>query len=346
MGMRPALLSVCALVLLGGAAAYAAEMPAEFQKLLEKQAKEQMNGGRAASPGQNQMRLGTDAEAAKRDVGVTFYTPELSEFNDRTCADGPCRNSIPGIAHRSWPLNSCVAVCSLKSLKCALAIVMDRGPAEWLRSRTIDANPALSRLIQVNGLTPATYKLVSIEGDCPAGALEGNANPVTGFDPYNPAAAPAARPAANTGISLPPYTAGSASVSAPLSGSSYIQSSLNSPVSGTAGLAGSSSADASLSSSSQASGTAVRSAPEHAAALFTQPSSVPRGDPVVVSWTSVGMSAAQPCLLLEGTTTLARKNEGTLVFKTADSARGTLVFSLACTPLSGSPIRLTRSLRI
>lgn len=144
---------------------------------------------RAVSPGANQMKLGTNAAAAQKDVGITFSTPELSHFNDRTCADGPCRNNIPGIAHRSWPLNSCVAVCNLQNKRCAMAIIMDRGPAEWLTRRTIDANPALRQVLGMgnSGLVPATYKLESLpgKGECKTGTVDSGKLQVSGIDPYN-----------------------------------------------------------------------------------------------------------------------------------------------------------------
>ena len=144
-------------------------------------------GNRAINPGENQMRLGTDAASASRDIGVTFYTPELSIFNDQTCANGPCRNDIVGLAHRSWPLGSCVAVCNLQNDTCAIAIVMDRGPNEALRRRTIDANPALRSALQMRGgLVPATYELISLNDEpCNAGRAPSGTIQVAGIDQYS-----------------------------------------------------------------------------------------------------------------------------------------------------------------
>ena len=142
--------------------------------------------GPARQPGENQMRLGTNAAAAQGDIGITFFTPELTNFNNQQCANGPCQNSILGIAHRSWPLGSCVDVCIPRSNKCAEAIVMDRGPGERLRQRTIDANPALTAQLGLSGIEQATYKLISLsDKPCNAGRLPDGSIQVSGYDPYN-----------------------------------------------------------------------------------------------------------------------------------------------------------------
>src|SRR3989344_480624 len=98
-------------------------------------------------------------------VGKTFYTSQLSWFNDYMCSTGPCDNATPGLAHRSWPIGSVVEVCNQQNGICTNAVVMDRGPNERLNARTIDANPALRSVLQMNGgLVPATYTLLSTPG--------------------------------------------------------------------------------------------------------------------------------------------------------------------------------------
>jgi len=108
--------------------------------------------------------------------GKTFYTPEMTVFDDATigCAWGACNNSTPGIAHRTWPKDACVAVCDLKTQRCGVGIVMDRGPNTKLGCRTIDANPAMKNILGASGIGPASYKLIALPGEpCNPGGLTG-----------------------------------------------------------------------------------------------------------------------------------------------------------------------------
>lgn len=118
------------------------------------------------NPGPNQLNsLKTDAAGAQADMGKTFYTVMLTAFNDAAigCANGPCENNVPGTAHRTWPLGSCVAICNVENSKCAVAKIMDRGPNTGLKCRTIDANPPLQRALGMNGKNvKATYRLLSL----------------------------------------------------------------------------------------------------------------------------------------------------------------------------------------
>lgn len=107
----------------------------------------------------------TDVSCAQKRIGKPTYTAELTSFNDSNCTWGACNNSVAGIAHRVWPPKSKVEVCNLKNGRCAVAIVMDRGPNVCLVKRTIDANPALQQALNMVGQTvPATYKLLSAPG--------------------------------------------------------------------------------------------------------------------------------------------------------------------------------------
>jgi hypothetical protein len=118
-------------------------------------------------PGPNQYgRIGPDAASAAGDIGKTFFTLEMTSFNDANCGGNACRNDIPGIAHRTWPKGSCVAVCRAQTDLCKLAVVMDYGPNTRLGCRTIDANPALQSELRMNpnDTVPATYQLISLPG--------------------------------------------------------------------------------------------------------------------------------------------------------------------------------------
>lgn len=115
------------------------------------------------NPGANQHNsLKTNAAAAQADINKSFYTPEITTFHDKQCANGPCDNVTLGIAHRTWPLGSCVAVCNPKVNRCGIAKVMDRGPNTALGCRTIDANPALTAFLELKGREPAIYSLLSL----------------------------------------------------------------------------------------------------------------------------------------------------------------------------------------
>ncbi len=120
------------------------------------------NCSRGTDPRQSYYQ--TDVSCAQKRIGIVTYTAQMSVFNDAQCTWGPCNNSVPGIAHRTWPPGSKVEVCDLKTKICAEAVVMDRGPNVCLVQRTIDANPALEKALKGTGLDPATYKLLSAPG--------------------------------------------------------------------------------------------------------------------------------------------------------------------------------------
>jgi hypothetical protein len=63
--------------------------------------------------------------------------------------------------------------------------------------------------------------------------------------------------------------------------------------------------------------------------IIAQPKVVPEGSPITVSWSSVGMSAASPCQVLEnGSVISSSANEGVQVVDA--STTGTLAFTLSC----------------
>ena len=186
-------------------------------------------------PGPNQHNsLSTNAAAAQGDIGKTFFTSELTSFNDVNCAGGQCKNNIPGIAHRTWPLNSCVVVCNSQNQRCAVAIVMDRGPNTRLGCRTIDANPALQTVLAMRGgNVPATYQLrslpptrcelipVNISADAPSVSITRSGSPFSNLNQATPVgfssiANRAVQPSAASGVSpAPAFTPGSANYPLP-----------------------------------------------------------------------------------------------------------------------------------
>lgn len=88
-------------------------------------------------------------------------------------------------------------------------------------------------------------------------------------------------------------------------------------------------------------GSALVSPVQPVASLIVQPKEVVRGNPLVVSWSSVGISASNPCQVFVksgGTNTLlARGNEGTRTLPTsATSTPGTWNFTARCETPSGT----------
>ncbi len=79
------------------------------------------------------------------------------------------------------------------------------------------------------------------------------------------------------------------------------------------------------------------------ATLITQPHQVTRGNPISVSWSSVGMLPTNPCTLFmnsgSATTTLAQGNEGSRTIATdASSPVGTWSVMLQCITLAGTSL--------
>ena len=81
--------------------------------------------------------------------------------------------------------------------------------------------------------------------------------------------------------------------------------------------------------------------------IVVQEREVTRGNPVLVSWTSIGTSAAKPCVLRAGSTVIAEKNQGSSVVPTTQATRvGSLVFYLSCTTASGATFQRTAAVMV
>ena len=82
------------------------------------------------------------------------------------------------------------------------------------------------------------------------------------------------------------------------------------------------------------------------ATVYAQPSTVKRGNPILVSWSSVGMKA-DSCVLRTNGTTLVQKNEGTKLVQTGPgTSQGVMLFSLSCTATNDQPIEREAGVRI
>ena len=87
---------------------------------------------------------------------------------------------------------------------------------------------------------------------------------------------------------------------------------------------------------------------EPSARIMVQPKEVRRGDPLVVSWSTLGMSEQNPCIvsvrILQTNAVLARLNEGSRKIRTsATSTPGTWNFALQCVSASGATIERSDS---
>ncbi len=82
--------------------------------------------------------------------------------------------------------------------------------------------------------------------------------------------------------------------------------------------------------------------PQPQASIIVQPKQVTRGNPIVVSWTSVGMSTSAPCRVTQNGTSLATGNSGSKIIQTTALPPGTLTFVLTCSA-SGKEVKQSAS---
>lgn len=309
------------------------------------------------NPGPNQHNsLQTNAAAAQLDKGKTYFTLELTSFNDSQCVDGPCRNNIPGIAHRTWPINTCVAVCNVLNKACALAIVMDRGPNTQLRCRTIDANPALQAKLNMKGGTvPATYSLVAMPGEpCTFGNLQAPAidpNMLNVQSVTSPISnAYGGNPYGNSGnllSLLQPQQGMSVTTGQPAHASQGAYPSSAVPSTGTSGMTGETSSSVNAGSSSQNSGPGPA-----VATLLVQSDTVARGRTLTISWSSLGMSGIPQCRLgiaFPGGAeqVVKEENNGSEAVRVPISATtGQANVRLRCVSASGQAVEKTASVSV
>lgn len=81
--------------------------------------------------------------------------------------------------------------------------------------------------------------------------------------------------------------------------------------------------------------------------IVIQQKEVTRGNPIMVSWTSVGMSADTPCVLRANSTAIAEGNQGSKTVPTTQATQlGSLIFTLACTTQSGTAFQRTAAVMV
>lgn len=91
-------------------------------------------------------------------------------------------------------------------------------------------------------------------------------------------------------------------------------------------------------------GAASTTADLSAALIIVQSRIVNRGNPAVISWTSVGMSASAQCQVREGSTIVGEGNEGTRILPTGASSQDAMTFTLTCATRSGSQVKQSVSI--
>ncbi len=83
------------------------------------------------------------------------------------------------------------------------------------------------------------------------------------------------------------------------------------------------------------------------ATIIVQPKSVTRGNPLTVSWSSVGMSATALCQVAQDATVVGQGNGGSKIVPTGPATpTGTTTFTLTCTAQSGEHIQQSASASI
>lgn len=302
------------------------------------------------NPGPNQHNsLSDNVGAARQDINKSYFTTELTSFNDKDCGGIPCRNDIPGIAHRTWPKGSCVAVCRASGGSkgpCAITIVMDKGPNTRLGCRTIDANPALQAVLGMNGGTvQAIYQLLSLPPEtCKTSATppnfsvppasvsnDTNLTPMYSGNPSNP----------YSPVGVSPFSALGASPSGGAFGAQGATAGYGTmPAQGSPLNIGTSpqGTSASVSGDGIVSGSTSRSA----ATIFVQPSNVKVGDSILISWTSVNMKPSS-CKVTKNEEEFASGNEAT---KRDIATQGAATYTLECTTASGDTVKASSSVSI
>jgi hypothetical protein len=83
--------------------------------------------------------------------------------------------------------------------------------------------------------------------------------------------------------------------------------------------------------------------PQSAALIIAQPSIVALGNPILVSWSSVGMTTQPPCQVSQGSSVIAQGNASSTLVQTRGLSAGTLTFTLSCTTLGGQVVTQSTS---
>jgi hypothetical protein len=241
-------------------------------------------------------------------------------------------------------------VCNLnKRGLCAIATVVDRGPADYLTTRTIDAYSVLSAALQMNcGTVPATYKVLSGPG------INGEAQPSGPTTPGIEAILAAQRNAQGTPVQGIQYIAGQTpfgygyvGTPPPIGSSAYSQ--IGTPNYTQSYTQTYPAAQIPLTQTSYTTGTnysndyipgtntSGTSGPPPASVMDIKvwPHAVIHGQSVLVYWTSVNMQQ-NSCQVLFQNQQFSQSNSGAKPFKTTSfDTAGSLTFTLKCTDQNG-----------
>lgn len=354
MSMRliPILIALC--IFWTPAAVSAAESNAQPPANCER-ACSQSNAGRCAARDVTANPNG-DQQCASSRIGIVSYT-KLSSFgnagscvdkNDNNqCASGSCTSwkgeTTFGVAHRTFPMGTKMEVCNISNGKCAMARVLDRGPASYVTDVTVDARAELALYLGMgcNNKIASTYKVLEVPGV--AQTAEPSGPTPVGIE----AILAAQRNGAGVGTNMTyqaantPWGSGYVGTPPPIGSSAYAgmgapnYAQTNSTVYGQTFASGQGYFDSTgkwvgATSATAGSGTGGKAT----AGILVQPTSAKRGDVLMVSWTSVNM-LKDTCLLTFQNQEFARGIEGFKVFKTVSSDNGVLAFTLKCQDAAG-----------
>jgi hypothetical protein len=299
-----------------------------------------------------------DAQCSGSRLGIPTYTAELTTYGNTNgcsdsssnfsasgvekCASGSCTSfngqPVLGVAHRTFPFGTRLEVCNLKNQICAIATVVDRGPADYLQRRTIDAYSTLSKALEMNcGTVPASYKVLSgpgIDGEVqPSGPTVAGIQAILDAQRNGNGVGPGMTyTAAQT-----PFGYGYVGTPPPIGSSAYTglgTPSYNTPYTQTYPVQ-TTYPQTTTTNPTPATGTnSVASPGNPALAIKVWPHSLLHGQTLLVYWTSVNM-AQNSCQVLFQNQLLSSGNEGVKPLKTTSFDPGTLSFTLQCTDQNG-----------
>ncbi|MSU73729.1 hypothetical protein EXS56_01160 [Candidatus Kaiserbacteria bacterium] len=295
------------------------------------------------------------------------------EGNQR--ADGRAFNANElGVAHQTLPLGTQVLVYNPQTGQAVVATVNDRGP--FVSGRDIDLSRGTANAIGFSGV--GSVQTVVLGSSMPTGTLgqyasvtdafqayqasngtiavgDGNIPPGTPrntspFGPGNSAYTNTASPFSNLSsapiaqqAAYTPQPSSSAQPTATPVSQNVTPNVINTQTQGTS----TQSAVAKQLQDALQNPDATSVVRQSPATVVAQPKEVTRGNPITVSWTSIGMSTDSPCVLRANSTFIAEGNQGAKVVPTTQATRvGSLIFTLSCTTAAGVTFQRTTAVMV
>ncbi len=329
-----------------------------------------------------------DSQCAASRIGIVSYT-QLTTFgnaggcvdreDNNRCASGSCTTwqgkPVYGVAHRTFPFGTQMEVCNTKNGVCQIATVVERGPASYVASVTVDARAelGLALLMKCNDKVSATYKVLSVPGTTqtaePSGPAkialdallaEGHITGNFGSGAGNPSGYTAVNTPYGTGYlgnpttrpwwesgqakgspyasasPIPAQTARPATIATPVSSGGISAPQYNSPYTSVSGNTSAQQLQqAILPPSSPSAQALVPSAPS-LGQILVSPTRVNTSGTISVSWTSLNMKTTPPCRITAAGNTIAEGKEGSKIIAASSLPQGTVRFDFICTTQNGT----------